>query len=78
MGNNLCERQFKCVHCFLMSERKGLPCGDELCCATWPQGQSMFLGLFYLVVQNGAFENHRGQMRYQETGKMSRIIIILN
>lgn len=34
MGNNLGKGQFECVHSFLMSEGKGLPCGDELCCAT--------------------------------------------
>lgn len=34
MGNNLGKGQFECLHSFLMSEGKGLPCGDELCCAT--------------------------------------------
>lgn len=55
MGNNLGE----CVRFFLMSEGKGFPGGDELCCGTWPQGQSVLLSLFCLVVQNEAFENQR-------------------
>lgn len=77
MGNNLGEGQFECEHSFLMSDGKGLPCGDELCYATWPQGQSVLLCLFYLVVQNEAFENHRGQIRYQKTGKTTSVVIIL-
>lgn len=60
-----------------MSEGKGLLCGHELCCATWPQDQSVFLSLFYLVVQNEVFENHRGQTTYQKTGKKKGIIVIL-
>jgi len=60
-----------------MGEGKGLPCGDELCCATWPRGHSVLHGLFYFVVQNEAFENHRGQIRYQKTWKMVSIVVIL-
>lgn len=60
-----------------MSEGKGLLCEDELCCATWPQDQSVFFSLFYLVVQNEAFENHRGQIRYQKTGGKKTIVVIL-